>query len=207
MLTRHYLYDIYKHFKEDVFPRLLEDADIPTSDKQIIQDLLKKPWNPYIQRHNAMTATAKILKESMLRVHAGWGPNSKMPQIYLHYFGNESSENLLEIYGIKTKDKQKAPTSMQSNVLTAQNQTNLTQSSVINVRMVLTYDAYSETLEDQKEKEDRITVMEKEFSSVKSMIENLLKSLSKTTDQHQLNAVAQSLFSSGMLKPTTTSSN
>ena len=95
--------DIYKHFKEDVFPRLLEDTDVPTSDKQIIQDLLKKPWNPYIQRHNAMTATAKILKESMLRVHAGRGPNSKMPQIYLHYFGNESSENLLEIYRYQNK--------------------------------------------------------------------------------------------------------
>jgi integrase/recombinase XerD len=50
-----------------------------------------------------MTATAKILKESMLRVHAGWGPNSKMPQIYLHYFGNESSESLLEAYGILPK--------------------------------------------------------------------------------------------------------
>jgi hypothetical protein len=50
-----------------------------------------------------MTATAKILKESMLRVHAGWGPNSKMPQIYLHYFGNESSESLLEAYEILPK--------------------------------------------------------------------------------------------------------
>ena len=193
MLTRHYLYDIYKHFKEDVFPRLLEDSDIPTSDKQIIQDLLKKPWNPYIQRHNAMTATAKILKESMLRVHAGWGPNSKMPQIYLHYFGNESSENLLEIYGIKTKDRQEA------DQLRCKQCPNCSESNkpdsrfCAKCRMVLTYDAYEETLENQKEKEEKITKMEKQMESVLMVLDNL-------KNQSDVNMVASTLFKAGQLK-------
>jgi hypothetical protein len=66
------IYDIYQHYKEKVFPRLLEDPNIPIRDKDIIRGLLQKPFNPYIQRHYALSEKAKILKESVLRVHAGW---------------------------------------------------------------------------------------------------------------------------------------
>ena len=92
-LTRSALYSVYMHYREEVFPRLLQDTSVPTADKETIKELLKKPWNPYIQRHNSLTEKAKILRESLLRIHAGWGQNSKMPQIYLHYYGNESSDS------------------------------------------------------------------------------------------------------------------
>jgi hypothetical protein len=46
-----------------------------------------------------------MLKEHVLRHHAGWSGRSQMHLKYLHY-GNESSESLLEVYGIITKDKQ-----------------------------------------------------------------------------------------------------
>jgi hypothetical protein len=71
-----------------------------------MRGILQKPFNPYIQRNYALSEKAKILKEHVLRIHAGWGMNSKMPQVYLHYFGNESSESLLEAYGIVTKERQ-----------------------------------------------------------------------------------------------------
>jgi integrase/recombinase XerD len=35
----------------------------------------------------------------------GWSGRSQMPRKYLHYFGNESSESLLEAYGILPKDQ------------------------------------------------------------------------------------------------------
>jgi hypothetical protein len=108
-LTRYAIYDGYDHYKREVFPKLLQDPDVPAEDKKTITELLNKPWNPYIQRHNSLTEKAKILKESLLRVHAGWSANSKMPQIYLHYFGNESSESLLEAYGITSR-----PTTLQA---------------------------------------------------------------------------------------------
>ena len=74
-------------------------------DKQKIGELLKKPWNPYVRRHSSLTDKSKILKEHTLRQYAGWSTNSNMPQKYLHYFGNEASESLLEAYGIVTKDQ------------------------------------------------------------------------------------------------------
>ena len=52
-----------------------------------------------------MTEKSKILKEHTLRQFAGWTIGSNMPQKYLHYFGNEASESLLEAYGIITKDQ------------------------------------------------------------------------------------------------------
>ena len=59
--------------------------------------------------------------------------------------------------------------------------------------MVLTYDAYSETLESEKQNEDRVSVLEKQMQS-------LVSTLSKLTEQGQVNAVAQTLYSSGILK-------
>ena len=74
---------------------------VSSEDKTAITELLKKPWNPYIRRHSALTDKSKFLKESILKSHAGWSSLSNMPQIYLHYFGNESSESILEAYGLK----------------------------------------------------------------------------------------------------------
>ncbi|MFL6417991.1 MAG: hypothetical protein ACJ71P_01055, partial [Nitrososphaeraceae archaeon] len=96
MLTRCAIYDTYQHYKNKAFPALLEDPNVPPEDKAIMRGLLQKPFNPYLQRHYALSEKAKILKEHVLRIHAGWGMNSRMPQVYLHYFGNESSESLLE---------------------------------------------------------------------------------------------------------------
>ena len=101
-----HLWRIYKKYKTEYFPRLLNDQNIPSEDKQKITELLTKPWNPYIRRHSALTEKSKFLKESILSQHAGWTNDSQMPNIYLHYFGNESSESILEAYGLKPKQEE-----------------------------------------------------------------------------------------------------
>ena len=47
----------------------------------------------------------------------------------------------------------------------------------------------------------KFRAMEERFNNMQFMIEKLIAGLSKTTDQQQANTIAQSLFSSGMLKP------
>ena len=70
--------------------------------------MLTKPWNPCIFRHSALIEKSQIMKEHILRNYAGWTMSSKIPQIYLHYFGNESVNSLLEARGvIKKEDKSK----------------------------------------------------------------------------------------------------
>jgi hypothetical protein len=86
----------YKYFyKIRYFPKLLKDKSVPDSDKSVMRSMLAKPWNVYILRHSSLTEKSTYLKEHILRAHAGWTLSSKMPQTYIHYFGNESVNSML----------------------------------------------------------------------------------------------------------------
>ncbi len=103
------IYLIYREYKKHVFLKLLESPDVLPEDKPRIAELLKKPWNPYIRRHSALTGKSAISKEQVLRQHAGWSGSSQMHLKYLHYFGNESNDSLLESYGIIASGQQIDP--------------------------------------------------------------------------------------------------
>ena len=90
--------------RKKFFPRLLEDPTVPIEEKEKIKGLLAKPFNPYIRRHSALTEKSTKLKSSTLEQHAGWVPGSTMQKHYDHYFGNESSIDILEAYGMKVND-------------------------------------------------------------------------------------------------------
>jgi hypothetical protein len=67
-------------------------------------------------------------------------------------------------------------------------------------RMILTYDAYNETLKNQKEKEDKLTIMEERFNSIQSQLQNLILALGNAKDQNVINQMAQNLYDSKLLK-------
>jgi integrase/recombinase XerD len=167
------IYKIYDQYKKQTFPKLLESPNVLPEDKQKIRDLLKKLWNPYIRRHSALTEKSTILKEHVLRQHAGWSGSSQMHLKYLHYFGNESNESLLEAYGIVSGGQQidqlrpkQCPNCSEPNKPDSK--------FCAKCRMVLTYDAYSETLERQKEKESEVQVLKQKYEQdMKSMREEM----------------------------------
>jgi integrase len=168
------LYQIYERFKKECFPRLLENPTVPPEDKSKIMELLKKPWNPYIRRHTALTEKSKILKEHTLRQFAGWTTGSNMPQKYLHYFGNEASESLLEAYGIITKDQKL------SDVLRPKQCPNCSEPNkpdskfCAKCRMVLTYDAYSETVEDMQTRENEVKNIKEQMAAMQETQKEIL---------------------------------
>jgi integrase/recombinase XerD len=152
---------IYKTYKNNqkMFVKLLKDKTIPMKDREAIKTLLQKPWNPYIRRHSALTDKSKILKEHILRQHAGWSTSSNMPQKYIHWFGNESSESILQAYGIKPKSEEidkmrpkQCPNCSESNQVNAK--------FCLKCRMVLTYDAYTEVTQEKESYESRLKAME-----------------------------------------------
>jgi integrase len=190
---------IYQTLKQKTFPVLLKSPSVLPEDKPRIEELLKKPWNPYIRRHSALTEKSMILKESVLRQHAGWKPDSDMHLKYLHYFGNESSESLLEAYGYVDKGvfidqlrPKQCPNCVTPNKPDARFCTSC--------RMVLSYDAYEETLENQEKKEDRLTTIENQFNTMQSQIQSLISSLGTIQDQNQVNQMAKTLYNSKILK-------
>jgi integrase len=150
------LYQVYKIYKEEFFPKLLEDPTISNEDKEKIKSLLAKPFNPYIRRHSALTEKSVKLKSNTLNQHAGWSMNSHMAQKYIHYFGNESSESLLEAYGIVTKNNARIDT-LNPKICPNCNEGNTQDARFCaKCRIVLTYDAYSETIERQQEKDSEV---------------------------------------------------
>jgi integrase len=162
--------------KKRDFPKLLNEK-IPERDKSLIRNL-SKPWNPYIQRHSALTSKSVILNEHTLRDYAGWTMSSKMPQVYLHYFGNESSKSLLEAYGIEDSSKKG-----QSNLLKSKSCTNCSEPNkpdsrfCFKCKMVLTFDSYQETLEIQKEKDREIIEMKDQIRILTESQKDVMKLL------------------------------
>ena len=168
------LAQIYGKYKDILFPKLLNDPNVPPEDKQKIGELLKKPWNPYVRRHSALTDKSKILKEHTLRQYAGWSTNSNMPQKYLHYFGNEASESLLEAYGIVTKD-QKLSEALRSKQCPNCNEPNKPDSKFCaHCRMVLTYDAYNETIEEKQSKDKEVENLRNQMVSMQEAQREIL---------------------------------
>jgi len=122
-----------------------------------------------------------------------------MAQKYIHYFGNESSESLLEAYGMVTKNNVSIDT-LNPKLCPNCNEGNTQDAKFCaTCRMVLTYDAYTETLENQKQKEDKLATMEEQFNSMQSQMQTLISSLA-TMDQSNKNAFARQLFDKGVYK-------
>ena len=199
-LTINGLYGIYKDYKEQFFPRLLEDPTVPSEDKEKIKDLLAKPFNPYIRRHSALTEKSTKLKSSTLNQHAGWTTNSGMAQKYIHYFGNESSESILEAYGIVTKNNVPINT-LNPRICPNCNEGNTQDTKFCSkCKMIMSYEGYQEALESQKQKEDELSTMKQQFNNMQSMLQKLIMGMSNIQNPQEFGAMAQSLFTAGMLK-------
>ena len=171
-LSGHYKY----YYKSRYFPKLVEDETVPQADKSIIRNLLTKPWNLYVFRHSALTEKSTILKEHLLRNHAGWTMTSKMPNLYIHYFGNESSKSLLEARGIikKTSSELVALKSKQCPNCDEPNKPD--SKFCAHCKMVLTYDAYNEAVDERDKKDEQIDLLIKKQENFEQIIQSLIDS-------------------------------
>ena len=165
----------YQNYRMKIFPALLELPNVLPEDKSKIRALLNKPWNPYIRRHSALTEKSRLLKEHVLRQHAGWSARSQMHLKYLHYFGNESNESLLEAYGLidhgiqidQLRPKQ-CPNCVSPNRPDARFCTSC--------RMVLSYDVYEETFKEQekhKSNEEKMERLEQKMQQFDEILTDL----------------------------------
>lgn len=177
------LNNIYQFYKKQFFPKLLNNDNVPPEDKAKIQELLIKPWNPYIRRHSALTEKSKILKEHVLRQHAGWSVTSNMHQKYIHYFGNESNESILEAYGLITKNKEEIDKLKPRSCPNCNEQNKIDSKFCGKCGMVLSYDSYTETIEQNEHKQseiakltERLDLMSFAFNNLSNTVMNMNKS-------------------------------
>jgi hypothetical protein len=191
---------IYKYYQKEFLPKLLEDPSISIEDKEKIKNnLLTKPFSPYVRRHSSLTEKARKLKTSTLEQHAGWVPGSNMQKRYVHYFGNESSIDILEAYGIKTTDSIPIDT-LNPKICPNCNEGNTQDAKFCSkCKMIMSFEGYQEALESQSKKEDELKAMKEQFNIMQSQIQTLIAAIGNTKDQNQVNSMASRLYKSGIL--------
>ena len=94
---------------------------------------------------------------------------------YVHYFGNESSESILQAYGLTPKSEQvdklrpkECPNCSEPNKVDSK--------FCAKCRMVLSYDAYTETIEQKEQQTDKLAKMEKKQEKFELVIQSLIDS-------------------------------
>jgi integrase len=193
------LHGIYQSYKKEFFTRLLENPNVPPEDKQKISELLKKPWNPYVRRHSSLTEKSTILKEHTLRQFAGWSPASNMHLKYLHYFGNESNDSILEAYGIITKEKQLSDTLRPKQCPNCNEPNKHDSKFCAKCKMIMSYEGYQEALELQIKKENELEVMKEQFSAMQSQMQTLLSIVASTSKEGK-QEISKMLIEKGVYK-------
>jgi integrase/recombinase XerD len=158
---------IYNNYKKKIFPKLLVKMQQRNdNDRKQMENLLRKPFNPYIRRHSSLTEKARILNESTLRVYSGWAKNSNMPSKYVHYFGDEANQDLLVAYGLKSKDKV-IETKLKPKYCPNCNNPNQPNTKYCHsCGLVLSYDAYHQTMEDQHRKDQELEELKEQVADM-----------------------------------------
>jgi integrase/recombinase XerD len=104
-----------------------------------------------------------------------------MHQKYIYYFSNESNNSILQEYGILPKDNEETDVLKPKQCPNCNEPNRPDQKFCVKCKMVLTYDAYSETIEEKQIKDKQIEEMVRK--------------------QEQFERLIQSLIDSGQLKP------
>ena len=157
-LSENALYKQYtRRYKKGYFPKLVTpDSNISEADKSWIRNLLTKPWNPYIIRHSGLTEKSKEIPEYVLKQYAGWSKRSEMPERYIHYFGNESLNTILEVQGVEKKKSDGKENILKIKTCPHCNEPNTLDSHFcIKCKLVLSYDAYTQVLEKKRKKNQK----------------------------------------------------
>ena len=159
-LTYEGLSSHYEYYKKRYFPSLLINSSTPEPDKSLIRNMLTKPWNLYVFRHSALTEKSQYLPEAILRNHAGWTMNSNMPLVYLH-LSDESSKILLQKRGLIRKGDNKTNDALKLRHCVNCAEPNPPHAKFCaHCRMVLSFDSYQESLDKEKQKDNKLTSIE-----------------------------------------------
>jgi integrase/recombinase XerD len=138
---------------------------MPKSDKERISQLLKKPFNSSLRRHIGLTQRAKQIHEYELLQYSGWSKNSKMHLRYIHWFNNQSSNAVLKAEGFVSDQSSEVEKLKPVCYCSDCNEEANIKNPKLCARcgmVVLSFSGYQEALEEQKHKDEKINLIEKQ---------------------------------------------
>ena len=180
--------------------RLVESGEITDEkERSKLESLLKaRKWTPYCIRHSAITSDSDYLPEFALKKKARWSMNSRQPSRYIKTrMGDDLKQKILAQNGIILEDeaRRRKPTVLECG--RCQTTCTIDSKYCVSCSYPLTPSAFDEI----KEQEDsKFRSLEARFNELQSRVEGIIAGLGRMTDQQQINGMAKSLFSSGMLK-------
>ena len=98
---------------------------------------------------------------------------SQIHQKYLHYYGNESNESILEAYGLKPREDNAIDKMKPRQCPNCSELNKIDSKFCVNCRMVLSYDSYIETVNKNQIDEAKLD----KIQMLVERIENLEKQL------------------------------
>src|SRR5262249_13420106 len=136
-------------------------------DKERIRELLRKPWNPYVFRHSALTEKSGLLNsDQKLRQYAGWTPRSNMHYKYVHFSGGESMKDLLRLKGIVKDDKQSVNI-LRPKICPHCNEPNRPDSQFcFKCHFIISFDAYQKNIDEKEKKDEEILELKEQMSKM-----------------------------------------
>jgi integrase/recombinase XerD len=184
-LARNTMFAVYKLYKTERFPRLLQDnpTTVSEEDKRKIADLLKKPWNPYIRRHTAATEISKALKDSVLiDQYMGWSHAGNTRQKYQHYYNDDGFDAMLTMMdGLKPSSS--FSRSSQKGTLKPKQCPNCSESNTpeskfcVKCKFLLSYDAFNEVTKQAEERTKEIEQVQQRLKNMEEKIMDLTHAL------------------------------
>jgi hypothetical protein len=126
-----------------------------------------------------------------------------MPRVYIH-LNDESSKILLEKKGILSRKDRETATINKSKICTNCSETNRPYTKwCMNCKMVLSYTAYTETLQKQQEKEDELKLLKQSIAKQQEVIdrydqiqqEGRILSIEQSRQISEINRKVEELFS------------
>jgi len=153
--------------------RMLKTGKITGKDKQVLTELMKKPWNPYlIGRHSSLTEKTNILTDHQLTKYAGWVPSTKRRETYIHMSGKEVNNPLLEYHGIAIATK---PKSIRNECLRC-GCVNTVEASMCNdCSFILTTRGWQDTKLEEEQNKTKMDMMQKQLELQGAMIREMQK--------------------------------
>jgi integrase/recombinase XerD len=179
--------------------RLIETGEITEqTEKENLRVLLEtKRFNPYCLRHSSISHDSDFLPDYALKKKVRWSMNSKQASRYIKSrMGNDLKQKILVQNGI-ISDTEGKP---KPNIAECP-RCNLINSIENKYCSSCTYPLTSSAFDEIKEQEDlKFRSLEKRCDEMQAMIEKVITGLGNITDQQQINVMARSLFSSGLLR-------
>jgi hypothetical protein len=164
------------------------------------QDVENSLKNTTGRRSRGSTTRTSVDTTSKSTMNSGWSKNSKMHLRYIHLFNNQGSNAVLKAEGFVSDEGSEVeklkPVYYRSNC----NEANIKNAKwCMKCGMVLSFSGYQEALKEQKHKDEKINLIEKQLEAQSNQLKALISELGNINDQKQVNKMAQALYSSGIL--------